>query len=295
MKNLFLLFFLILFTSGIYAQESCCQPEGHGDKVSSSTTTNDPIAKFASNVDSPGFAEKHASPVPFTLENGRGEMIKITLSDRSTAFAYQVKAHHKSNKWLILFHEWWGLNDYIKNEAEKYANKFSSLNVIALDFYDGQSTSNPDTAGMLVKAVNTERSMKIIDGAKKYLGANAQVGTLGWCFGGGLSMQAAIKFGKQAKACVLYYGMPETDSKKLKNLYAPVLGIFAEKDAWITREVVGGFDKSFRPLKRKYELKWFEADHAFANPSSPTHNNAAALEAEEMTMKFISTQLMGIK
>jgi carboxymethylenebutenolidase len=295
MKKLFFVISLLLFSGGVYAQESCCTPEGNSDKTSTSTTTNDPIAKFASNVDSPGFADKHPSPAPFKLTNGRGEMIKITLSDRSTANAYQIKAAHKSNKWLILFHEWWGLNDYIKNEAEKYANAFSSLNVIALDFYDGQSTANPDTAGMLLKGVKTERSMKIIEGTKKYLGANAQVGTLGWCFGGGLSMQAAIIFGKQAKACVLYYGMPETDAKKLKNLHAPVLGIFAEKDAWITRDVVSGFDKSFRPLKRKYELKWFDADHAFANPSSPNHNNAAALEAEDMTKKFIQTRLMGIK
>ncbi|MBK8661021.1 MAG: dienelactone hydrolase family protein [Ignavibacteriales bacterium] len=127
--------------------------------------------------------------------------------------------------------------------------------------------------------------MKIIEGTKN-ISANAQVGTLGWCFGGGLSMQAAIILvNRQKPACSIMEC--ETDAKKLKNLYAPVLGIFAEKDAWITRDVVNGFDKSFRPLKRKYELKWFDADHAFANPSSPNHNNAAALEAEDMTKKFV--------
>ncbi|GAB1348645.1 hypothetical protein MASR1M107_08570 [Ignavibacteriales bacterium] len=296
MRRLFVFVLFALITTGAYAQESCCSPSEKQDKATTSgKTTGDAIASFASNADDPNFVAAHLAPKPVTVVNGRGAMIELTLSDRTKSNAYFVRANSKSNKWLIVFHEWWGLNDYIKNEAEKYAEAFPNLNVLALDLYDGQVTGSPDTAAMLIKGVKTDRSMKIIEAAKKHVGANAEVGTLGWCFGGGMSMQAAIIFGKQAKACILYYGMPEMDSKKLKNLTAPVLGIFAEKDTWINREVINEFVKAFRPLKRKYEIKWFEAAHAFANPSNPEHNSAMALEAEELSMKFLKTHLMGKK
>lgn len=108
-------------------------------------------------------------------------------------------------------------------------------------------------------------------------------------------MQAAIALGKQAKACVMYYGMPEMDKARLKNLTAPLLGIFAEKDTWINREVVNNFDKIFRTFKRKYEIKWFDAVHAFANPSNPDFNSEMAQEAENLAMKFIATHLLGRK
>ncbi len=296
MRKLFVILTFAILATGAYAQESCCSPSGKQDKATTSTkTSGDAVAMFASNADDPNFVAAHLAPKPVAPVNGRGAMIELTLADRSKASAFFVRANTKSNKWLIVFHEWWGLNDYIKNEAEKYAEAFPNLNVLALDLYDGQVTANPDTAAILIKGVKTERSMKIIEAAKKHVGAAAEVATLGWCFGGGMSMQAAIIFGKQAKACVMYYGMPEMDAKKLKNLTAPLLGIFAEKDSWINRDVINGFDKVYRTFKRKYEIKWFDAVHAFANPSNPEHNSTMAAEAEELSMKFIKTHLMGKK
>jgi carboxymethylenebutenolidase len=274
MRKLFVVFFFALLSIGAYSQSSiCCPTEGKKDQADTT----------------------QKSPLPTTLTNGRGAMIKLNLADRSTANAYLISASKKSNKWLFIFHEKWGLNNYIKNEAEGYAEKFRNLNVLAIDLYDGEVTANSDSATILMKLVRNNRSTAIIEGAKKYVGTKAEVGTLGWCFGGGMSMQAAIILGKQAKACVVYYGIPETNAKNLKNLYAPVLGIFAEQDKWVTREVVNGFIKAFRPLKRKFEIKWFDAAHAFANPSNPDHNSEAAKEAEAITLKFMSTQLMGLK
>lgn len=295
MKKIFVILAFLLTTGGLYAQESCCSTDKDTKAGHSATPSNDALAMFAANSNDPNFIAAHAVPMPFTVANGKGAMITLTLSDRTKSDAYFVRADKKSNKWLFIFHEWWGLNDHIKNEAEKYAAAYPDLNVLALDLYDGKVTASPDTAAMYSKAVNKDRGFKIIEAAKKHAGNSAQIGTLGWCLGGGWSMQAAIKLGKQAKACVIYYGMPEMDKAKLKNLAAPLLGIFAEKDTWINREVVNDFVKVFRPLKKKYDLKWFDAVHAFANPSNPEFNSAMAQEAEELAMKFIATHLLGRK
>ncbi len=295
MKKILVVLAFLLVTGGVHAQESCCSAPGDNKTGSASTQSNDALAMFASNSNDPNFVAAHAAPLPATVVNGRGGMITLTLSDRSKSNAYFVRAEKKSNKWLFVFHEWWGLNDHIKNEAEKYAAAYPELNVIALDLYDGKVASTPDTAAIYSKEVNKDRGFKIIEAARKNAGNNAEIGTLGWCMGGGWSMQAAIALGKQAKACVMYYGMPEMDKARLKNLTAPLLGIFAEKDTWINREVVNNFDKIFRTFKRKYEIKWFDAVHAFANPSNPDFNSEMAQEAENLAMKFIATHLLGRK
>ncbi|KAB2908159.1 MAG: dienelactone hydrolase family protein [Ignavibacteriales bacterium] len=228
--------------------------------------------------------------------DGRGGMIPLTLSDRTKSDAYFVRAEKQSNKWLFLFHEWWGLNDYIKNEAEKYAAAFPDLNVLALDLYDGKVVfADNDSANALKNGIKADRAFKIIDAASKHAGAKAQIGTLGWCMGGYWSMQASIRLGAKSKACVLYYGMPEMDKKKLKTLTAPVLGIFGNQDLSITPEVVASFIKVYRPFKRKYEIKKYDATHAFANPSAPGYNATYAKEAEEQAMQFIGKYLMGRK
>ncbi|MCL5459668.1 dienelactone hydrolase family protein, partial [Loigolactobacillus coryniformis] len=93
---------------------------------------------------------------------------------------------------------WWGLNDHIKREAENLFNDLGNVNVLALDMYDGKLATDPQTAGKYMGEFKQDRGDAIVKGALTYAGKNAKVATVGWCFGGGQSMQATLAAGKQA-------------------------------------------------------------------------------------------------
>ena len=255
---------------------NCCEPA----QVS--------MASFAGD---PSFIEKHENPLSIDFEPTIGEMISFKTDDGTNANAFLCKASKPSNKYLIVIQEWWGLNDYIKKEAEKYAKDLPNVNVIALDMYDGKVTNKREEAAELMKAFKTERGKTIILGAKTYMGKNAKISTVGWCFGGAWALQTALILGKQVKGCVMYYGMPEKDKDRLKGLKAEVLGIFGSQDKWITGEVVQGFEGTLKELGKKYTIKSFDADHAFANPSNPKYNEKYANEAYTMSLAFIKGKI----
>jgi carboxymethylenebutenolidase len=136
-----------------------------------------------------------------------------------------------------------------------------------------------------------ERGRAIIEGALTFAGKKAKVATVGWCFGGGWSLQSALIAGKQAKACIIYYGMPEKDKERLKTLKAPVLGIFASQEKWISPEVVSQFEKDMKEVGKAVTIKNFDAEHAFANPSNPKYNKEYADQAYTMSIAFIKGKL----
>src|SRR5207248_783763 len=113
--------------------------------------------------------------------------------------------------------------------------------VCALDLFDGKVATTREDAAKYMQGLTQERGTALIDGIFVYFGKDMHFGTIGWCMGGGWSMQAALRGGIQVDLCVIYYGMPETDSVKLASLHAHVLGFFANKDKWITPQVVNDF------------------------------------------------------
>lgn len=229
----------------------------------------------------------HASPLPFTLEDPAGEMVNFPVAGGEEGRAYLVKAAKPSDNYLIVVHEWWGLNDYIKQEADKFAKAMPHVNVIAVDLYDGRVADSAKTAAEYMQDVTTERATGILKGAMTFAGKKAKFATIGWCFGGGWSLQAAMLAGKNALGCVMYYGMPETDVKKLKTLKCDVLGIFAKKDKNITPKVVSEFQKNMKEAGKVLVVKSFDADHAFANPSSPAYNNTFSKQADKMALDYL--------
>ena len=151
---------------------------------------------------------------------------------------------------------------------------------------------NRDDAGKYMQSVEQERALDIISGAIDYAGKDAKVGTIGWCFGGGWSLQASIMLGNQGVACVMYYGIIDNTPDTFKNLNAPVLGIFAEKDAWVNPEVYGNLEKNLKAAGKEVTVKSFNADHAFANPSNTKFDKKATKEAKELTLKFFKENLV---
>ena len=225
----------------------------------------------------------------FVLNNGTGKMISYKTLDGKESNAYEINAENKTNV-VFVIHEWWGLNDYIKQEAEKIA-KETGARVIALDLYDNKVASVKDSASKYMQSVKKERAEAIIKGALNYVGTQTKVSTIGWCFGGGWSMQTALLAGKQSKACVMYYGMPEEDLNKLKTLNAPVLFVFAQKDQWINKEVVSKFEENMKKSGKRLTVKSYDAEHAFANPSNPHFNKTFSEDAFHEAMNFIKNNL----
>lgn len=278
MKVLQLIFFLILAISLAHAQDksSCCQ-------------VNVSFTSFASDKQ---FRDAHQTPNEFTLKDAKGKMIKFKTKSGKEANAYFVESKRKSNKYIFVFHEWWGLNEHIKREADELNEKLGDVNVIALDLYDGKVASTREDAAKYMQSVNKERAVEIVQGAIEFAGKDAEIGTIGWCFGGGWSLQGSILAGKQGKACVMYYGIIENTPETFNELNAPVLGIFAEKDGWVTPEVYGNLEKNLKAAGKKVTVKSFNADHAFANPSNPNYDKQATKEAKELTIKFFKENLM---
>jgi carboxymethylenebutenolidase len=220
-----------------------------------------------------------------------GKMITFPTTDGTTANTFELKTAKNSNKYLFVFQEWWGLNDYIKKESEKYYNELGDVTVIALDMYDGKVATSADQAGQYMQAAKPERLNAIIEGAYTYVGKNAKVATIGWCFGGGQSLNAALLGGKQTVGCVIYYGMPEKDVNRLKTLNSDVLGIFAAKEEWISPKVVAEFEENMKKAGKKVTVKSFDAVHAFANPSNPNYDKAATEEAYKLSTDYLKARL----
>ncbi|MCU0353752.1 MAG: dienelactone hydrolase family protein [Cytophagales bacterium] len=277
-----LLIAAVLLTIGPLAlaqkNASCCQmPDA------------DAMARFTAD---PAFVASHAAPLPYVYAGKDGAMITFATPDGTKANAFEIKAKQKSDKYLLVFQEWWGLNDHIKREAEKYYNDLGGMvNVLALDMYDGKIATDPQTAGKYMNEANATRLDAITKGAIAYAGKNAQIASVGWCFGGGRSLQAALLGGKQAVGCVMFYGMPEKDVNRLKTLNTDVLGLFAGREKWISPEVVAQFEKDMKTVGKTVTVKSFDAEHAFANPSNPNFDKEKAEEAYKMALDYLKNRL----
>ena len=273
----------------LFAAFSSAVVFGQNDITVCHTSATDKFAVFASNKK---FNRDHPSPLPYVHESAAGgEMITFKTTDGTDANAYLIKAKTKTDNWVFVFQEWWGLNDHIKREAENLFNDLGNVNVLALDMYDGKLATDPQTAGKYMGEFKQERGNEIVRGALTYAGENAKVATVGWCFGGGQSMQATLAAGKQAVACVIYYGMPEGDVERLKTLNCDVLDIWPTQDKWINKEVTEKFQKNMAAAGKKLTVKSYEADHAFANPSNPKHNKEFTADAYKSTLEFFKARL----
>ncbi len=275
MKNIFLLLFLY---GSVSAQTpSCCSP-----------TVGDQNKMLAMNEE---FAKSHLAPIPFVLQNGKGNWIIFNTPDGKTGRAYLVKNETPTDKVLFVFQEWWGVNDYMKQVAEKYKEELGDVNVYAIDLYDGKVATTPEEAQKYMGGLKDDRANAIIQGALEYVGTSAKVATIGWCMGGAWSLQAALIADKKAVGCVLYYGMPEKNINRLKTLNCDVIGIFGTQDKFINPEVVKAFEENMRKAGKKLTVHNYDAVHAFANPSNPKFNKEYSEDAHTKALAYLKSKL----
>ena len=243
----------------------------------------DDMVNFAND---PAFQALH--PIPVAIQwDAKGSMISYPTSDGKTASAYLIKAKKSSTKWLFVYQEWWGLNDQIKQEADRlYADLGEKVNVIAIDMYDGKVTNDPKMAGQYMQGTDPARLETIVKGAYSYAGSKAQVANIGWCFGGSWSLRSALIGNKQNIGSVIYYGMPVKDVELLKTLNSDVLGLFATEQ-YISKEIIEQFAADMKAAGKSLDFKIFDAVHGFANPSNPKHDPAKTQEANAMALTYL--------
>lgn len=234
----------------------------------------------------PAFAAMHPSPIVVNPENLLGKMMSFDAADGKQANAYFIAAKKKSNKYLIVIQEWWGLNDNVKMESDKYYTDLGDVNVIAVDMYDGKVAATPDSAMKLMRGADMGRMTAIIQGSIKYAGSKASIYSVGWCFGGMWSLQTAILAGPQAKGSVMYYGRPETNMDKLKSIQCDIIGFFGNLDQSPSPAMVNDFEKNMKEAGKNLSVNRYEAGHGFANPSNPSYNAAAKEDAYTKAIAF---------
>lgn len=270
MKNVS--FFLLLL---LFAFTSCQNGSEAGKAESMADMTKDST-----------FRNKHELPEKITYDP-QGTMIQFSTNTEQPGSAYTLMTEEPSEKYLLVVHEWWGLNDQIKQEADRLFAELKDVNVMALDLYDGKVASTREKAAEYMQSRDQERMEGIVEGAIAKAGPDAQIATIGWCFGGGWSLRSSILAGKQGIGCVMYYGMPVQEARELQPLESDVLGIFATKDGHINEKVVNDFEALAAATGKNLEVHWFEADHAFANPSSPRYEKEAAQKANQLALEFL--------
>lgn len=275
--------FFFLSVAGFSQMKPCCAGAAKKDCDKKTNT-----AEFAALGDRAGFSGAHNEPVDYEHVTSSGKKIDFPTEGKDgSGFFYDAG----SDKYLFVFHEWWGLNDHIKREGEEFYKSLKNVNVLCLDLYDGRVADTRERAQQLMQGAKEDRIREIIDGAIKYAGDDARVSTVGWCFGGGWSLRTALMLGNNAESCVMYYGMPVKDESKLEKLSCPVLGVFAEKDDWINPQMVQDFEQRMQRLDKEITVLSYEANHAFANPSNPSYDKEAAGDARKETMEFLKKTL----
>lgn len=196
---------------------------------------------------------------------------------------------------LIVIHEWWGLNDNVKSMTRQLAAE--GYVALAVDLYAGQTAADASQAQALMTRTMTEREAALanIRQAYEYLDRYAfapNVGVIGWCLGGGLSLQAALTLPEEIDAVVMYYGQVVTDPDRLSPLQMPLLGLFGAEDASIPVRDVQRFRTALRDLGKRAEVLIYSGvGHAFANPSGGSYDAGRAEEAWRKTLEFLDTNL----
>jgi carboxymethylenebutenolidase len=197
---------------------------------------------------------------------------------------------------VVVIQEWWGLNDWVKNQARALAKE--GYVALAPDLYRGQVATKQEEAHQLMMGTPPDRAARDLQGAFATLQARADVktdriGVVGWCMGGGYALRFATTQPALA-AAVAYYGTPPTDSAAIAAIEAPVLGNYGAEDKGPSPELVRAFEAAMKKAGKSVDVKIYEgAGHAFANVDNPWggYRKEAAQDAWTRTTAFFAKHL----
>lgn len=196
---------------------------------------------------------------------------------------------------LIVIHEWWGLNDWVKEQASKLADQ--GYVALAVDLYRGKVATTPDEAHQIMRGVPEDRAKRDLQAAFAFVSSQPNVkknriGAIGWCMGGGYALDVALQEPTLA-ADVINYGHLATDQEALKKINAPILGLFGAQDKGITPDDVHKFEQTMKQLGKQITIKEYDdAGHAFENPNNKQgYREADAADAWKRTLDFLEATL----
>ena len=233
------------------------------------------------------------------FDNASGYLVYPSTAATSTTNSSNASTGKKLPA-VIMIHEFWGINDNIRSMARTLAKQAGYV-VLAVDLFKGQSTKDPNQATILVKSVrdNPQEAISNLQAAVKYVSSlpfvnSSKIASLGWCFGGGQSLQLALHSEQQPLAAtVLYYGTPlVTDKQALSNIKWPVLGIFGDHDQANPLPLINTFKAALDNDGITNEVLIYKGvGHAFANPSGANYAPQQTADAWQKTLTFLSKYL----
>jgi len=196
---------------------------------------------------------------------------------------------------LVVIQEWWGLNDWIKGNADRFAAQ--GYVALAVDLYRGKSTTDPAVAHELMRGLPEDRANADLKAAFALLAARpdvdpARIGSIGWCMGGGYSLSLATTEPRLA-ACVINYGRLVTEPATIAKINAHLLGNFGGKDRGIPPEDVRAFDLALKAAGKSSDMKVYDsAGHGFMNSNNGEgYDPAATKDAWQRIDAFLSRAL----
>jgi carboxymethylenebutenolidase len=196
---------------------------------------------------------------------------------------------------IVVIHEWWGLNDWVKEQASKLADQ--GYAALAVDLYHGKVADNPNTAHELMRGVPEDRAARDLHAAVEFLKSQPNVkkdriGSIGWCMGGGYSLNVALAE-PTLTAAVINYGHLATDPAALHKINAAILGNFGGQDQGIPPDDVKKFEEALKKDGKSADIKIYpNAGHAFENPNNKGGYRADdAVDAWQRTVKFLNETL----
>jgi len=196
---------------------------------------------------------------------------------------------------IVVIQEWWGLNDWIKEQARKFAEQ--GYVALAVDLYRGQVASDPEHARELARGLPQDRAVRDLVAGFAYLASRpdvdgSRIGSVGWCMGGGYSLLLAENEPKLA-ACAVNYGAMPTEPAVMAKIQAPVLGNFGAEDGGITPDAVHAFEKAMKDAGKTIDVRIYDgAGHAFENPNNKAgYRPDAATDAWARMLGFFGKTL----
>lgn len=196
---------------------------------------------------------------------------------------------------LVVIHEWWGLNDWVKEQAAKLAGE--GYAALAIDLYRGKVATTPDEAHEIMRGVPEDRAARDLRAAVAFLKSQPNVkknriGSIGWCMGGGYSLNVALQE-PTLTATVINYGHLVADADSIKKINASVLGIFGAQDRGIPVDDVKKFEQALKQKGNQVEIVIYpDAGHGFENPNNKEGYRADdAANAWMRTVSFLATTL----
>ncbi len=196
---------------------------------------------------------------------------------------------------LVVVHEWWGLNEWVKQQASNLAHQ--GYAALAIDLYRGKVATTADEAHEIMRGVPEDRANRDLLAATAYLRTLTTVdakrmGSIGWCMGGGYAFDLAV-LDPKLKVAVVNFGHLAADDSTLKKIHASVLGIFGGKDVGIPAADINKFEKQMKALDKKVEIHIFpDAGHAFENETNlKAYRKEDADNARKYTVDFLAKNL----